>query len=59
MFSNPKSFPIAVNAEDSLARLIAENPFLFFSYLPTISEDRCIESAAEPPFPHVKQFFIY
>ena len=54
IYLKPKSFPIAVIAEVSVVRAIADKPFLWVLNLPVSSAARCCESAALPPLPAIK-----
>ena len=58
IYSNPKSFPIAVIAEVSVVKAIDGNALLFFLNLTVNSVAKCCASAALPPLPK-KIIFLF
>ena len=56
--SNPRSFPIAVMADVSVANEIAGIAFRFFENLTVSSVAKCWASEALPPFPKKKNLFF-
>ena len=57
--SNPKSFPIAVKADVSVANDIAGIALRFFENLTVSSVAKCWASEALPPFPKKEFFFPF
>ena len=57
--SNPKSFPIAVKADVSVASDIAGIALRSFENLTVSSVAKCWASEALPPFPKKEFFFLF
>ena len=58
-YLNPKSLPIAVKADVSVANDMADIALRFFLYLTVNSVAKCCASDALPPFPKKIIFFLY